>query len=131
MDSNTLIHYGVKGMKWGVRRTEAQLARARGERWNPLKSVKKKTATQKSSSTTSEKKKVSDMSDDELRRTVNRLQLEKQYAQLNAKSVSMGQKFANKVLKDVVTPAVTEASKNALKNYIEKELNKQLSRNNR
>lgn len=26
-----LIHYGVKGMKWGVRRTDAQLARARGK----------------------------------------------------------------------------------------------------
>ena len=26
-----LIHYGVKGMKWGVRRTDAQLARARGQ----------------------------------------------------------------------------------------------------
>ena len=26
-----LMHYGVKGMKWGVRRTDAQLARARGK----------------------------------------------------------------------------------------------------
>ena len=26
-----LIHYGVKGMKWGVRRTDAQLARARDQ----------------------------------------------------------------------------------------------------
>ena len=28
---NELTHYGVKGMKWGVRRSEAQLARARGK----------------------------------------------------------------------------------------------------
>ena len=26
-----LVHYGVKGMKWGVRRTDAQLARARSK----------------------------------------------------------------------------------------------------
>lgn len=26
-----LVHYGIKGMKWGVRRTDAQLARARGK----------------------------------------------------------------------------------------------------
>jgi len=29
MDNNYLIHYGVLGMKWGVRRTPEQLARAR------------------------------------------------------------------------------------------------------
>ena len=26
-----LCHHGIKGMKWGVRRSEAELARARGE----------------------------------------------------------------------------------------------------
>lgn len=128
MENNTLVHYGIKGMKWGVRRTEAQLARARGERWNPLKRSAKKSVTKKTSSSTEGKKKVSEMSDDELRKAVNRLQLEKQYKQLNQKSLSLGQKFANKVIKDVVTPAVTQASQNALRNYIEKELNKQLSK---
>ena len=52
MENNTLVHYGIKGMKWGVRRTEAQLARARGERWNPLKRSAKKSVTKKTSSST-------------------------------------------------------------------------------
>lgn len=30
LDPEALEHYGIKGMKWGVRRTEEQLARARG-----------------------------------------------------------------------------------------------------
>ena len=30
MATNELIHHGIKGQKWGVRRTEAQLARGRG-----------------------------------------------------------------------------------------------------
>lgn len=28
--SPTLTHYGIKGMKWGIRRTESQLAKLRG-----------------------------------------------------------------------------------------------------
>lgn len=29
--SQCLVHYGIKGMRWGVRRSEAQLERARGK----------------------------------------------------------------------------------------------------
>lgn len=35
-----LTHYGVKGMKWGVRRSEAQLSRARGVKKAVKKSAK-------------------------------------------------------------------------------------------
>lgn len=37
MTENELIHYGVKGMKWGVRRTSAQLARERSSAYNKMK----------------------------------------------------------------------------------------------
>ena len=30
MECNELYHYGVKGQKWGIRRTPEQLVRARG-----------------------------------------------------------------------------------------------------
>lgn len=36
----TLKHWGVKGMKWGVRRSDKQLAKARGNK--PKKSLKKR-----------------------------------------------------------------------------------------
>lgn len=134
MSNDVLTHYGVKGMKWGVRRTPEQLARARGKLSSLFGGLqKKKTASKsaKSSSGEGEKKKISDMSDDELRRAVNRMQLEKQYRELNAKSVSIGKKFVDKTLKTVVVPAVTTASRNALTKYIEDELNKQINKNNR
>lgn len=119
---NELYHYGIKGMKWGVRRTEAQLARARGEQWNPLK--KKTASTKTSSSSSGEKKKVSEMSDDELRRAVNRLQLEKQYRDLSPKSVSRGKRLFDTAMKQVAIPAVTNASRSVLTDYIERELRK-------
>lgn len=41
MENNELKHYGVLGMKWGIRRTEAQLGRAT-KRVERLKAKKKK-----------------------------------------------------------------------------------------
>ena len=58
------------------------------------------------------------MSDDELRKAISRLQLEKQYRDLTPKTVSKGRRFANKVMKQVVEPAVTEAGKQILKDAL-------------
>lgn len=114
MEGNELAHYGIKGMKWGVRRTEAQLARARGN----TTSKKSESAVKKKSSTSISNKKISEMSDEELNRIVNRLQLEKRYRDLNPEKVSAGKKFVNTVMNQVVVPAATEAGKQILKEYI-------------
>lgn len=106
MNDTTLAHYGVLGMKWGVRRTEAQLARARGERVSSDKKTTEKKATataKKSTSSEPEKKKsVSEMSDDEIRQKINRLQLEKTYRDLSKSSETVktnkGKDFVKRVL---------------------------------
>lgn len=112
--SNTLVHYGILGMKWGIRRTPAQLSRDRG--------------TSKKSS--SEKKNVKEMSDDELRKTVNRLQLERQYLQLSSSDVSKGREYIQKIIKagttvaSVTTTALTLYNNaNKIKSIIESFLN--------
>ena len=111
MEEQALVHYGVLGMKWGVRRSKAELARARGKKTSDSgdDSDDKKQTTAKRS------KSISEMSDDELRKTVQRLQLEKQYRDLSPKQVSAGQKIVDKILKDVVVPAATEVGRNLLK----------------
>ena len=81
----------------------------------------------KKDETSTKSKKISDMSDDELRTTLNRMQMEKnamdlqrQISSLNAQNVSTGRKIANTVMKDVVAPALKDAGKNLLTKTLNK-----------
>lgn len=96
MTDTALVHYGIKGMKWGIRRTDAQLARARGQRKSD--EPEKKTAPKKSESSLT-RKSVKDMTDDELRSAISRLELERKYRDLTPTKQSAGKKFVTNVLK--------------------------------
>lgn len=106
MTNNELIHYGILGMKWGVRRTEAQLARARGKKESSDDSETKNSAKNSSNSS---KKSIKDMSDDELRRKLNRIQLEEQYeAALARQNPKKSESRVKKVLSDLGEKAVRD-----------------------
>lgn len=118
MDNNSLVHYGVLGMRWGVRRTPAQLARARGERSSSLSS------RTNSSSSSSTRKRARDMSDDELKTRINRLELEKKYKDLSRETVSRGRSFATRVVERIGENTLvnlgTQAANHALGSLINK-----------
>ena len=111
MDNSYLAHHGIKGMKWGVRRTPEQLGH------------RVKSASQKVKSKVTDRKKKTDpvkqMSDDELRKRINRIQMEKQYKQLTAKQTSAGQKFVKDVMVNAAKQTATQYASKAMVKGVE------------
>lgn len=134
MESNELLHYGIKGMKWYQRRyqnKDGSLTPAGRKRYQKLEAELNKLGNKKSSdgssnssrssSSSSGPKKISEMDDQELQRYVNRLRNEKdaldlkrQINDFTPKQISRGEKIVNKVVKEVLSPAATEAGKRVL-----------------
>lgn len=81
-----LMHIGVLGMKWGRRK-----ARSSGP---DTSSADHKSAVQ------IKRKKLSEMSNDELKKLTTRLQLEKQYKDLSKVDTTPGQKFVSDILQN-------------------------------
>lgn len=75
-----IYHYGILGMKWGVRRFQNE----DGTLTTLGKDRYKSSRADVGSANTPRKKKVSEMSDKELQDAVNRLRNEQTYAQLTA-----------------------------------------------
>lgn len=69
-ETNTLIHAGKKGMKWGVRKDR------RSSDAKAIAPLRKKSA--------------STLSNDDIKKVVTRMQLEKQYKDINPRGVNKG-----------------------------------------
>ena len=141
--SDELYHWGIKGMKWGIRRyqnkdgslTKAGLKR-RAKLETELKQLggkkKRGSASNVEQTNAHRKKTVSEMTDDELRDKTNRMRIEKEYydaarnlAQANPVKVSKGKRFMDSLMNDVVAPA----AKNAGRAYLEKFMKDKLGLN--
>lgn len=98
---NTLAHFGILGMKWGQRRTEAQLLKTKGHidsASNIVKEVKNINTSVGNFKSKSNKKDLTSMSDQELREKVSRMNMEQQYSNLSANQTSKGQTYVKNML---------------------------------
>ena len=98
MGHSELMHFGVKGMRWGVRKPRIK----NSKKWSSSKQAK-----------------IDGMSDDQLRRINNRIRLEKEYRQLTQTRMERYRSKAGK--------AAEEAAFNTLQNVIQKGLKKAAS----
>lgn len=94
--SDQLSHVGILGMRWGFRKGNSSSG------GKPVFMPKKKPT-------------VKDISDEDLKKIIARLQLEKQYRELNPQKVSAGKKFLMEALKTFGTEAAKTYISNAAK----------------
>lgn len=106
MERSELKHWGIKGMKWGVRRyqnKDGSLTPAGKKRYSDGSTSSSSTSKSSQTSQQPKKKTVSEMSDQEIRDAVNRLRLEQDYAKLNPEKVSRGKKFVDNLLDETLS----------------------------
>ena len=130
MTSNEFYHHGVKGMKWGVRRyqnKDGTLTKAGRKKmakldkeYSKLIGQKRNTESPNTGSPLTKKKKLSEMTDDEIRERINRINLEKEYTDLiknpdSIKTQDEGKGFIKTVRSDVIKPVAIDLGKQALK----------------
>lgn len=94
MENNSLAHYGVRGMKWGVRRFQ----NSDGSYTSAGKKRKQKESVHEDYANAHSKKSVKSMSNAELKARNNRLQMEQQYANLT-RTTSKGKKAVQTFIK--------------------------------
>jgi hypothetical protein len=90
---NFIEHYGKKGMKWGVRRSKGSKASKKGP---SKKRVQPKSAKE--------------LSDDDLRKAINRMNMEKQYTDL----VKSRNKSPNRAVSNFILGVGSTAVKGAV-----------------
>lgn len=102
---------------------------AREDALNGPKKSKKNAGKKSPESNASRPKSIKDMTDDELREHINRMQLEKNFydtqknlANANPPRVSAGQKFVTSLMNDVVAPAAKNVGRQWLENTMKDKL---------
>lgn len=126
---NFIEHYGIKGMKWGVRRSSEKRGQSNASKLKEkAKSLGRKTANDVDSPEAAKAKvlrakvkanrSTDPLTNAELQHVIQRMNLERQYSSLNqpasSKIVAGGKNFAQSVIKDTTKSLVSKQLKDAI-----------------
>lgn len=127
MENSQLYHHGILGMKWGVRRFQNKdgSLTSDGKRHLEQNSKAKQGNNKKRKGhTTNKGKSINELSDDELRKRINRLELEKRYEALSKKEQKAkmfdGKRFVTQVLENSGKVVATQLSTYVMGNMVNK-----------
>lgn len=111
MDS--IYHFGIKGMKWGIRRYQNK---------DGSLTLQGKMRYSEDYKRAHSGKNIKEMSDTELRNVNNRLQMERQYSSLTRKT-SRGKKIVQTLITTAGTLAAAEGAYKTYKKYGDQAIN--------
>lgn len=87
---NSLVHYGIPGMRWGRKRGSTTT--------QPTTVIRTRNSEDHDKKMALKNKKLSEMTNEELRAYTQRAALEKQYKELSKSEISAGKKMVNKLI---------------------------------